>query len=102
MTLGQMETTSVLANNRAFAKVEPQATMEFDLPKRDILINEAMNGAKAMINDFGALVQDPTFLALAKMRQRPADQLAGRRRSGGFTSVRNVLPGLSTRRRPRT
>jgi len=33
----------------------PQATMEFDLPKRDVLINEAMNGALAMTKDFGAL-----------------------------------------------
>ena len=65
--MGQVETTSVLANNRAFAKVEPEATMEFDLPKRDILIAEAIDGAKATIDDVGALAQDPTFLALAKL-----------------------------------
>src|SRR5207248_4156539 len=34
VTLGKIETTSILTNNRAFAKVTPQATMEFDLPKR--------------------------------------------------------------------
>ena len=52
--LGQVETTNILTNNRMFAKVEPQATMEFDLPKRDILINEAMNGAKALMDSYGA------------------------------------------------
>ena len=68
VTLGQVETTNILTNNRMFAKVEPAATMEFDLPKRDILINEAMNGALAMTKDFGALVADPNFLALAKLK----------------------------------
>ncbi len=32
VTLGIVETTTVLANNRGFATVEPSATMEFDLP----------------------------------------------------------------------
>jgi len=93
---GQVETTTVLANNRAFAKVTPQATMEFDLPKRDIVINEAINGAKAVIDDIGALAQDPTFLALAKLGsgQPTSSQAAGA--SGGLSSVRDVLPGLST------
>ncbi|MHC4403160.1 MAG: hypothetical protein ACYTG0_26155, partial [Planctomycetota bacterium] len=96
VNLGQIETTGILANNRAFAKVSPQATMEFDLPKRDIVIAEAMNGAKAMVDDFGALVNDPSFLALAAMGsgQSPASQVGGA--GGGFGSVRNVLPGLGT------
>lgn len=94
--LGQVETTTVLANNRSFAKVSPQATMEFDLPKRDILINEAMNSAKAMVNDFGALAQDPTFLAMAQLKsgQPTSSPVAGA--TGGQSTVRNVLPGLST------
>ena len=75
--LGKIETTNVLANNRGFGKVEPQATMEFDLPKRDILINEALNGALAMTKDFGALVNDPTFLSMAKLRSgQPTSSLA--------------------------
>jgi len=37
VNMGQLETTTILTNNRMFAKVSPQATMEFDLPKRDIL-----------------------------------------------------------------
>ena len=37
VTLGQVERTTILTNNRAFAKVDPQATMEFDLPKRQIV-----------------------------------------------------------------
>ena len=93
--LGKIETTNVLANNRGFGKVEPQATMEFDLPKRDILINEALNGALAMTKDFGALVNDPTFLSMAKLRSgQPTSSLtpgAGE----GVNTVRNALPGLS-------
>lgn len=96
VNLGQIETTGILANNRAFAKVSPQATMEFDLPKRDILIAEAMNGAKAMVDDFGALVNDPSFLALAALGsgQSPASQMGGA--SGGLGSVRSVLPGTDS------
>ncbi|HKM56489.1 MAG TPA: hypothetical protein VJY33_24000, partial [Isosphaeraceae bacterium] len=92
--LGQVETTNILTNNRMFAKVEPQATMEFDLPKRDILINEAMNGAKALMDSYGALVTDPSFLALTKMQSgQPTSSPAQGFGSGGNT-VRNVLPGL--------
>jgi hypothetical protein len=92
--LGQVETTNILTNNRMFAKVEPQATMEFDLPKRDILINEAMNGAKALMDSYGALVADPSFLALTKLQSgQPTSSPAQGFGSGGNT-VRNVLPGL--------
>ena len=94
MQLGQVETTNILTNNRMFAKVEPQATMEFDLPKRDILINEAMNGAMAITKDFGALVADPNFLGLTKCSERPADELARPGLRLGANTVRNVLPGL--------
>jgi hypothetical protein len=94
VTLAQVETTNILTNNRMFAKVEPQATMEFDLPKRDILINEAMNGAKALIDSYGALVADPSFLALTKLQSgQPTSSPAQGFGSGGNT-VRNVLPGL--------
>lgn len=95
VTLGNIETTNVLANNRGFAKVEPTATMEFDLPKRDILINEALNGALAMTKDFGALVNDPTFLSMAKLRSgQPTSSLATGA-GAGVNTVRNTLPGLS-------
>ena len=94
--MGQVETTNVLANNRAFAKVSPEATMEFDLPKRNILIAEAMNGAKAMVQDFGALAQDPTFLAMAKMGSGAPTASPSAGAAGGLSTVRNVLPGLST------
>jgi hypothetical protein len=94
VTFGQIETTSILTNNRAFAKVSPQATMEFDLPKRDILIAEAMNGSRAMIQTYGALLNDPTFLALTKLNsgQPTASPVQGF--AGGLSVVRNVLPGL--------
>jgi len=94
VTLADVETTNVLANNRGFAKVEPSATMEFDLPKRDILINEAMNGALAMTKDFGALASDPTFLSMAKLRSgQPTSSLAPGS-GAGVNTVRNTLPGL--------
>lgn len=91
--VGQIQTESILTNNRMFAKVSPQATMEFDLPQRDILINEAFQSALAAYNDYGALVGDPNFLALAKMYggQPPASTYGQ-----GLPAplVRNVLPGL--------
>lgn len=96
VTLGQVETTTILANNRAFAKVSPQATMEFDLPKRDIVIAEAMNSAKAMIDDYGALVQDPSFLGLASLNSGQGTSSPAAGAAGGLSTVRNVLPGLST------
>ncbi len=93
---GQTETTTVLANNRGFAKVTPSATMEFDLPARDILILEALYGAKAGIDDFGALLNDPTFLALARgaLGASTANPAAGS--TDGLGVVRSVLPGLSS------
>ena len=91
--VGQVETTSILTNNRTFAKVSPQATMEFDLPKRDILVNEAFQSALAAYNDYGALVADPNFLSLAKMYGGiPAAHTYGGTQPG--PQVRNVLPGL--------
>lgn len=93
VSVGQVETTSIVANNRMFAKVEPQATMEFDLPKRDILINEAMNSALAAYNDYGALMADPNFLSLMSMYGgQPASQTYGQQ--FGSPYVQEVLPGL--------
>jgi len=94
VNLGQIELTSILANNREFAKVSPQATMEFDLPKRDILITEAMKGAKAAIDEYGALLQDPTFLALTKMGAGLPTSSPPKSYGQDFATVRNVLPGL--------
>lgn len=95
MTFGQIETTSIFTNNRELGKVEPNATMEFDLPKRDVVINEAMNGAKATVQDLGALENNPTFLSLAKFNsgQPTSSPAVG---TSGYGTVRNVLPGLST------
>lgn len=96
VTLGQIETTTILTNNRAFAKVDPSATMEFDLPKRDPLIVEAMAGAKALIDQYGALVNDPSFLSLVKLRsgQPVSSPVQGALFNG--SPVRNILPGLAT------
>jgi hypothetical protein len=90
--LGQVETTTILANNREFAKVSPQATMEFDLPKRDIVITEAMKGAKAAVDRYGALLQDPSFLAVTKMYAGQPTATSGEGQN--YSSVRSVLPGL--------
>ncbi|MFM7165235.1 MAG: hypothetical protein ACKO3T_08300, partial [Planctomycetaceae bacterium] len=92
VSVGQIETTSIVANNREFAKVSPQATMEFDLPKRDILINEAANSALAAYNDYGALLGDPNFVTLLKLYggQSPANSFNGL----GSPQVIRPLPGL--------
>lgn len=93
---GQTETTNVLANNRELAKVSPAATMEFDLPKRDILIKEGIDSALAIYNDVGALVNDPNLLSLAKMQSGQSTASPGAGTLGGYGAVRNVYPGLST------
>ncbi|MCO6457437.1 MAG: hypothetical protein J5I93_19220 [Pirellulaceae bacterium] len=93
---GQTETTSILANNRQFAKVLPGATMEFDLPARDILLVEAVNGAKALIDDVGALANDPTFLAAARLQGPFSTASPPRGTTNGLPPERNVLSGLST------
>ncbi len=93
VSLAQIETTSILTNNRMFGKVSPQATMEFDLPKRDVLIKEALNGAMASYQEYGALLNDPTFLSMTKLRSgQPTSSPS--QRGAGESAVRNVLPGL--------
>lgn len=93
VNLSQIETTSVLANNRSFAKASPQATMEFDLPKRDILITEAMRSAQAAYTDYGALLADPHFMALTKLYSgQPTSSIQGSKAPG--SQMRDVLPGL--------
>ncbi len=86
VTFSQVERTTVLGNNRELLKVLPQATMEFDLPNRKLRITEAMKGAKALVDDYGALLNDPTFLSAYQMMGggAPAE------------SVRKILPGLSS------
>jgi hypothetical protein len=92
--LGKVESTSILTNNRAFGKVTPEATMEFDLPKRDILISEALQGSLAMMQTYGALLQDPTFLALTKMNSGQPTSSPVQGAGSGLGLVRDVLPGL--------
>lgn len=84
VTFSQVERTTVLGNNRELLKVLPQATMEFDLPNRKLRVTEAMKGAKALVDDYGALLNDPTFLSAYQMMGggAPAE------------SVRKILPGL--------
>jgi hypothetical protein len=86
VTLSQIERTTALGNNRELMKVLPQASMEFDLPNRKLRITEAMQGAKALVDDYGALLNDPTFLAAFQMMGggAPAE------------SVRKVIPGLNS------
>ncbi len=106
VNLGQVERTTILTNNRQFAKVSPQATMEFDLPKRATMIVEGMNDARALVQEYGTLLQDPTFLSLAGMMSgAPVSAVTGG--AGALVpglpnqglrtaSVRSVLPGQST------
>ena len=89
VTLGQIETTTVLTNNRTLAKVSPAATFEFDLPQRDILLTEALNGSKALANEYGNLLKDGTFLAGTAM-------LSGQPPSGviGDNAPIQGIPGM--------
>jgi hypothetical protein len=90
VTLSQIETTTVLTNNRTMALVSPAASFEFNLPKRDILITEAMDGAKALALEYGNLMKDGTFLAGTSM-------LAGTPPEGivGNNAPIQGLPGLN-------
>lgn len=91
VTLGQIETTTILTNNRTLAKVSPAASFEFDLPKRQILITEAMQGAKALADEYGNLLKDPTFTSGSELlRSRTAQGIAGS--NGAYTAI----PGLDT------
>ena len=93
VSLAQIQTESVLANNRGFAAVKPQATMEFNLPQRRIMIAEAMDLAKAGVSDYGALLSDPNFLALTKIyAEGSAAQTFGETATN--SSVRSLLPGV--------
>ncbi|TXT38458.1 MAG: Uncharacterized protein FD138_375 [Planctomycetota bacterium] len=106
VNLGQVERTTILTNNRQFAKVSPQATMEFDLPKRAPMIVEGMNGARALVQEYGTLLQDPTFLSLSGMMSgAPVSAMSGGtgtpvpglpNQGLRMASVRTVLPGQST------
>jgi hypothetical protein len=89
VTLGQIETTTVLTNNRTLAKVHPAATFEFDLPHRDILLTEALEGSKALAVEYGNLLQDGTFLAGTSM-------LAGQPAAGivGDNTPVQGIPGI--------
>ncbi|QDT41949.1 hypothetical protein Pan241w_20290 [Gimesia alba] len=78
VSFGSMETSSILTNNRSLGKVAPKATIEFDLPKRQLAIVEGMNIAEAAFKEYGALVNDPTFLAITSMN-------GGENVQGGYT-----------------
>lgn len=91
---GQTESTTLLANNREFAKADPSATMEFDLPPRDTLLQEGIDGGLAMMNDVGALANNPAFLAMASLNGPGSTAAYNRGASGGNGVVRNVIPGL--------
>ncbi|MFT5326860.1 MAG: hypothetical protein ACI8P0_004743, partial [Planctomycetaceae bacterium] len=94
VNFGQIERTTILTNNRTFAKVSPQASMEFDLPKRAPVVVEAMSGAKALMQDYGALVNDPTFVGLTgALSGSPAVGGAG---NGSGPQVKPLFPTQGT------
>jgi hypothetical protein len=96
VSFGQIERTTILTNNRTFAKVSPQATMEFDLPRRAPVIVEAMAGAKAIMQDYGSLVNDSTFMGItAALSGTPA---VGGPGNGSGPAVRPLFPTLGTDR----
>ncbi len=87
--LSQIERATILTNNRALGKVAPQATYEFNLPKRGIAVAEALKAAYALHQDLGPLLGDPNFATLGKL-------YTGRSVSGAVTngSIKKLLPGL--------
>ena len=90
VTLGQIESTTILTNNRTLAKVSPAAAFEFDLPKRQILITEAMQGAKALADEYGNLLNDPTFTAGSELfRSRSPQGITGE------NSAYTTIPGIN-------
>lgn len=92
VTLGQIESTTILTNNRTLAKVDPAATFEFDLPHRDIAMVEAVRVTKALVDEYGNLLNDPTFLAgAAMMGGNPATGVVG------DNAPLTGIPGLETR-----
>ena len=46
---------AVSANNWSFGKVSPQATAEFDLPKPEIMIQDAMKRLRRIIDTYGVV-----------------------------------------------
>lgn len=67
-----------------------------DLPKRAVLITEAINGARAIMDEQGALLNDPTFLSLVKLRSGQPVSSVVQCGAPNAPSVRSILPGLST------
>ena len=84
VSFGSMETSTILTNNRSLGKVAPKATIEFDLPKRQLAIIEGMNIADAAFQEYGALVNDPTFLAISSMN-------GGKRVAGGYATESDTI-----------
>jgi hypothetical protein len=96
VSFGQIERTVILTNNRTFAKVSPQASMEFDLPRRAPVIVEAMAGAKAIMQDYGSLVNDSTFMGITgALSGAPG---VGGAPTTGASAVRPLYPTLGTDR----
>lgn len=56
VALGQMETTAILTNDRMPASVNPAQTVQFDLPKRDLLVKEVVSGAEAVMGESRTLL----------------------------------------------
>lgn len=86
--MSQIERTTILTNNRAFAKVSPQASYEMDLPRRNLAAVEALHAAAAVQKDLGPLLSDPNFVGLNKILNNST--LSGTSAS----SVKNILPGM--------
>jgi hypothetical protein len=51
VSLGQIETTTVITNDRTIAKVSPGQTTQLDLPKRQTLIGETANVVTALTGE---------------------------------------------------
>lgn len=56
VALGQIENTTILTNDRTPAKVSPAQTVQFDLPKRQLLVTEAVSTGEALVSESRSLM----------------------------------------------
>lgn len=74
VSLGQIETTTILTNDRTPAKVSPAQTVQFDLPKRQLLVTEAVSGGEAVVAESQTLL---TKLGLRSAANAAAGPVGG-------------------------
>lgn len=70
--MGQIESTSILTNDRTPARISPQQTVQFDLPEREILGKEILNGVEALATEGEGIAQRIAVRSAASSALGPA------------------------------